>query len=321
MNEFSFRFRVDVAPGRAVASNAQVLALLETSEGQRVELVGLRDQPISKSGRLALHAHGWMTPDAAENAGKRLADVFLLALVRSKVGVESWARRGGGGFFSAFLGMLGEQTGQRVLNDSAGLAVYETNPPPRFEPFEVRATIAAPAESFVQSFRGLATIEIELRERERVAIDVFNASFFEPAADTRLLTLVMAIEALHEPALRPSKAVALVDSLIAQVQTSPLPELERGSLVGGLGGLRRESFRTTGRRLAEQRLGEAVYAGQSAPDFFEHCYALRNELVHGGDIRKAREASASVVGELERFVSDLLMWRFVVPTPSDQHGG
>jgi hypothetical protein len=321
MNEFSFRFRVDVAPGRAVSSNAQVLALLETSEGQQVELVGLRDQPISKNVRLALQAHGWVTPEAAENAGKRLADVFLLTLVRSKVGVESWARRGGGGVFRAGLGMLEEETGERVLNDSAGLAVYETNPLPRFASFNMRATIAAPAESFVQSFRSLATTEIELTERERVAIDVFNASFFEPAADTRLLTLVMAIEALLELALRPSDAVALVNSLIAQVRASPLPEPERDSLIGALRWLRRESIRRAGRRLAQQRLGEAVYAGQSAPDFFEHCYHLRSELVHGGDIRKAREASASAVGELERFVSDLLMWRFVVSTASDQHGG
>ena len=299
-----------------MSSNAQVLTLLETAEGQQIELVGLPDLPISKSVRLALQGHGWVTREAAEKAVERLADVFLLTMVRTRVGVESWARRGAGEYFSSYLSEVERASGQRVLNDSVGPTVYESSPPPRFESFNMRATIGATAEYVVKSFRSLATTEIELTDRERVAIDLFNASFFEPAADTRLLVLVMAIQPLIEPAQRPPDSVALVNAFIDKARTS-LPEPERKSLSNALQLLRHESYRDAGRRLAQQRLGEAVYAGQSASSFFDYCYTLRNRLVHGGDIRKAREASASVVMELERFVSELLTWRFVGTTGSD----
>jgi hypothetical protein len=101
-----------MASGYAL-SNEALTVLFETEQGQRVELSGLRERPISKSFWLSLKPYGWPSPEAA---GKRLADAFLLAFVRSRVGVES------------------------------------------------------------------ATAGIAPTDRERIALDLFNASFFEPAA-------------------------------------------------------------------------------------------------------------------------------------------
>ena len=72
------------------------------------------------------------------------------------------------------------------------------------------------AETFIQSFGQLAAVELDLSERERIGIDLVNASFFEPAADTRLIMLVVAIEALAERQPRSADAQRLVEELVAQ---------------------------------------------------------------------------------------------------------
>jgi len=265
MSTFSFRFRVDVAPGCTISSDAVVLPLFETPTGQCVELVG--EQGISKSTRLVLRAHGWPSTSEAEEAGSHMADAFVLALVRHRVGAEFWPRRASGVFHPAGLQMLEERTGSRVLNDRLGLMVYETDPAPRFASTNVVAVRGASAEEFVETFRRLASSCPRLTDRERVSIDLFIASFFEPAADTRLLMLVMAVEALLEFAPRSAEAVALVDGFITAVQSSCLPEPEQASLKGALEWLRQDSIRGAGRKLAAKLLGDKMYDGRPAPKF------------------------------------------------------
>lgn len=109
----------------------------------------------------------------------------------------------------------------------------------------------------------------------------------------------MAVEALLELAPRSTEAIAVVDSFIAAVERTPLPESERASLQGALRWLRQESIRSAGRKLATECLGDRTYDGRPAEKFFADCYDLRSELVHGGDIRKARERAGATAGQLE----------------------
>lgn len=62
---------------------------------------------------------------------------------------------------------------------------------------------------------------MELTPKERIAFEVFNASFFQPSADARFLLRVMAIEALLEPRPRDAAARQHVESLIAATQAEP----------------------------------------------------------------------------------------------------
>lgn len=206
---FSFRFRIEIAPGCSISSEATALPLFETSDGQIVELIG--EQGITKSARLVLKAHGWGSADDAEESGGRFSDALALALVRHRVGAELWARRASGMFFPEGLRMLEAQSGLRVLNDQAGLTVYETEPVPRFASMNARAVRGVSAQHFVETFRRVASHGRTRTDRAWVSIDLFNASFFEPAGDTRLIVLVMAVEALLELAPRSTEAVALVD--------------------------------------------------------------------------------------------------------------
>jgi hypothetical protein len=307
MPDYSFRLRVDVAPGVALNAETNVATLATSPNGGLVELMGATDLPISQSTRVSLRGSGYSSESEAERAGQHFSAAFALALVRHRVGVELWARRGGGMVLPAGLEMLEKQLGERVLNDSAGLMVFETDPPPKFASFNANAVRGASFEAFSKTFTELAKEAHPLSERERIAIDLYNASFFEPAADTRLITLVMAVEALLDLQPRQPEAIALVDSFCAAVHTSQLPAVNKQSLVSAASWLRRESISAAGRRLARERLGTKEYGHLVAEKFFARCYDVRSRLVHGSDSRVAMKDASDIVADLEVFASDLLV--------------
>jgi hypothetical protein len=311
MPDYSFRFRVDVASRSTLSSDAPVLRLLETPSGQHIELADSAGKQISKSQQLVLRARAWPTAQEATDAGQRFSDVFAVALVRHRVGVELWGRRGGGFVFAPGLQTLEALHGGRWLNDIPGLMVYQTDPPVSFVRPNATVQSGCSADAFIETFGTLAHTGIHLTDPERVAIDLFNASFFEPASDTRLLTLVMALEALVEPRRRSDDAVTLVRSFVDAVNRSQLSQSERDSLASQLGFLQTESISSAGRRLARERLGGRTYMGLDAPQFFTHCYDLRSRLMHGGDIRTELAGIGEASATLEVFVSDLLVARFL----------
>lgn len=310
VDAFEFRFRVNLAPGSRVSSQEKSLTL-DLPGMLPMAIVG--DAPnLADSSRLILKADGWRSKADAERAGSQFGDILTLALVKNQVGIELWARRGGGMFHPAGLRMLEQGDGRPVLNDHLGLMVYPSAPRPVFASMgDATIVVGRSADQICETFRALSITDPQLTDRERVAIDLFNASFFEPAADTRLITLVMAIEALLELQPRSPEAVTLVDSFIEQTRTSGLARKETTSLISTLTYLRNQSIGSAGRELAEARLDGKSYDGVSAPKFFDRCYQLRSTLVHGGDIRSAKEVAGTVAARLQEFVSDLILARFL----------
>lgn len=313
---YSFRYRFEIAPGCALSSDETVLRLGTTPDGHELELASPSGEPISQTRRLVLRSSGWRASDEAEKAGKVLSDKLALAFAKHRIGVELWKRRSSGVFTDAGLEMLGG--GERVLNDSQGLMVYTTHPAPRFASVGASVSRGTSPDGFVDSFQRAIRTSIELEDKERIALDLFNASFFEPASDTRFITLVIAIEALIQPRPRSTAATDLVNAFIEQVVSAELTVTERNSLAGSLRWLRSESIRGAGRRLVAERLKERQYGGQSAESFFARCYDIRSRLVHGNDPREAVGEVRATVADLEVLVSDLLTesyWPKTTKTP------
>jgi hypothetical protein len=203
--------------------------------------------------------------------------------------------------------MLGAQSGLRVLNDVHGLMVYESEPPPRFAAISADALRGVPQDHFEKIFSHALVRPRVINERERLSLELFNASFFQKSADSRFLVLVMAVEALLEPSLRSSAALLHVESLIAATnRPESLSPEEKQSLLGALSWLRYESINQTGRRLAEKYLGGQVYMNMKPPSFFSYCYNLRSRLVHSEHPLPPQQEIGAAVAQLEMFVSDIL---------------
>ncbi|TGJ96932.1 hypothetical protein DLJ96_02485 [Actinotalea fermentans ATCC 43279 = JCM 9966 = DSM 3133] len=144
-----------------------------------------------------------------------------------------------------------------------------------------------------------------LDERQRLAYDLFSASFSQPASDARFLMLSMALETLIEQAPRSTAECGQIDAMIRSLQESDLEQGAIASLVGSLRSLKRESVGQAGRRLAAG-LSPRQYLGRSAVDFFAYSYELRSKLVHGHVPRPSRPVVDECSAWLEQFVGHLL---------------
>ena len=128
------------------------------------------------------------------------------------------------------------------------------------------------------------------------------------------MTYVTAVEALLEPAPRPTQVQAVVASLEAMVSAATLLRDEKQSLLSTLAWLHNESIGQAGRRLARELLSGREY-GKLPPDkFFQQKYDLRSNIVHrghqGDSIDLLEESN-----EMCRFVGDLLAASIGVPDP------
>ena len=143
-------------------------------------------------------------------------------------------------------------------------------------------------------------------ERERLAFELYSASYFEPTPRARFLTLIMAIESLLRPEYRTKKAQSVVQNIIEYTKSSELNKSEIDSLLGSLQWLQRDSISKTGRDLANKYLCGEKYLEKTANNFFTYCYSLRSEMVHQGKTKEKNINLNTVVSELQRFISDLL---------------
>lgn len=308
MQPYSFRCRFDRSPNSALGIDAlQWVWKTPTGTPDVVLCSPVSGTPIKDSERLVLKSDGWPSEEAAEKAASDYIPVLKVALAKLRVGADFghwgpesvWTKDG--------LAFLEKRTGGRTLNDIHGLMLYESDPPPVFAHTSVSAVRVVQQERFEALFSQGVEKGCSLSDAEETAFRLFNASCFQITADARFLLLVMAIESLLEPRSRTPAAVEHVASMIdATKQSKLLSPVERASLLGSLEWLKLDSITSTGRRLAEERLGNRKYGGRKAPAFFAYSYDFRSRLVHGKKPFPSFAEVNWVVGPLELFVSDLL---------------
>jgi hypothetical protein len=275
---------------------------------------GVPDTSIKDAGQWVLIGEGYNSENEALEAGKRYQDALMLALAKIHMGADFGSRVPTGFITNYGLQYFREQINQRALNNVHGLMVYESLPPAKFIEINMNPVLGRNKDTFEETFCSAIAQKPQLTDRERLALSLYHASFFQPTADTRFLLLVMAIEALIEPKPKSDKAIACVTVFIDQISSSSLPLDEKNSLIGSLRWLRDESISHAGKRLATETLGDKTYDGKKAAKFFSHVYSLRSNLVHGNMPYPTFNEISGVVATLENFVSDLLT--ISLPTPT-----
>lgn len=305
--DYSFRIRVDRSPTDTIEVAEPELSLVAAAETRRISLKNkTADEPLKEAQYFVLMGTGYPTEAEAKSAGEAYEAVLMVALAHVRVGADFGYRAAKGSFTSEGLKWLEQQHGQRMLNDVHGLMIYTAEPKPRFALSTAKMLRGASKDSFLEAFAAAEKAHPAIDVRARLAFSLFNASFFQPTADSRFLLLVMSIEALIDPAPRSAESQSHVKSLIAATKVAPIPPQERESMLGAIRWLQRESINQAGRRLVEVRLGARQYDGRSAPDFFTHVYQMRSNLVHGNLPYPTFEMVGAVAAPLEVFVSELL---------------
>lgn len=280
-------------------------------DGREIKLSAFgRDVSIKESEELILTGCGYPTAEGAEAAGSAFRDGFALAMARNLVGADFRSRGPsstitplGLRHFASLLRVKGP-----VAEDKYGLSVHQELAGLGFIKMgDVNPVVTKPVEKLIGSLNEFLTSAPKLTTPERVALEFFNASFFQTSADARFLLLMTAIETLIEPTKRSSEARNHIDALIEATSVNEaMREEERKSIRGSLGFLKEESFRQAGKRMVAERLGDREYEGKAAAKYFLDCYDFRSQLVHGKDPIPTWAEVNQMNGTLERFVSDLL---------------
>jgi hypothetical protein len=208
--------------------------------------------------------------------------------------------------------VLGDQPGVTVFEDQSGLRFVASNAEGCKRPSrEWNRLVLTQAVGLHDPLKG----------PERLAFDLYSGSFFQSSADSRLLMLTMAVEALLDLQPRSDAARAHVTAMIEATEANTdLTQAERRSLRGSLTWLQDESIGQAGRRLA-RTLETRTYGGQAPGAFFTRCYEMRSALTHGQVPRPNRNDVDVLAANLEIFVADLLSGRLLTEFPDSPWQG
>lgn len=202
---YTFRIRFNRSPHDTIQSEAAELIMMVPDKGTAVLLRNPKtDQPIKDADQLVLIGDGYSSEKEAIEAGLRFQHVLMVALARVRVGADFGERAPKGMYTNYGLTMLAEQIGQRVINNVHGLTVFPSEPKPRFVSSNVVGIRGSSPDVFKVAFLSSNAQQPSLTNRDLLAYSLFNASFFQPTADSRFLLLVMAVEALIETVDRKS---------------------------------------------------------------------------------------------------------------------
>ncbi len=195
-----------------------------------------------------------------------------------------------------------------VQEDHLGITIFRDDPKPKFVRLNASAIVSSPAQDLVDHLTSSIGRSRPSSAKAEVAAGLYAITHFQGRAPARFLLLFVSIEALLEPAPRSQGAQAHVQSLIQATQSADIPPDERNSIVSAISSLTSKSIGQAGRDAAAALLMGQTYEGLDPASFFSRVYRMRNDIVHRGEIRP--EEVHSVLGEMDRFVSDLISHHF-----------
>ena len=233
MSGYSFRTRFYRSPTDTLNIDSYKWEWPLVEDGRSLVLCShQKENTIQNSPILVLKSDGWPSESDALKAANKYVNALMLTLARLRIGADFGNRGPKSVVTNAGLDMIAAKTGCRVLNDEHGLMFYKSEPQPKFVSMSTNMLRGVKKEHFEKAFSYSINLSREISERERMSMELFNASFFQKSADSRFLVLVMAIEALLEPAERSSVARAHVKQLISVTkETDTLSQNEKDSFI------------------------------------------------------------------------------------------
>jgi hypothetical protein len=129
----------------------------------------------------------------------------------------------------------------------------------------------------------------EITEKDALALELFNSSYFENSPRTQFLILIQMLETLAERANRPKNIISTLDEILKDLKAEKLRSQKRpddaeniGRIISSIGGLKKESITQAITRLAEGLCGEGKFGQLTSSEFVQKCYKIRGSLTHSG---------------------------------------
>lgn len=312
----AYRFRVCfclVGEG-GITSDAESIEFVSKALGLTLKFSSAsKGVPIGKNDRFQVSGGSFTTADEALSAAQKV----WTALLRRSVVMRRGLDLGQHSLKSFGMTEYGKQLiatqlkADRVEPDHLGITIYADDPTPTFVRMNVKGVVSSTVQHWADDLASSVGRYSFKSPASDTAAGIYAITHFVGRAHARFLLLFVSLEALFEPSPRSVKARAHVDSLIAATNSSDLAEDEKSAISSQLTFLRQTSIGQTGRELAKTRLTGKKYLDKDPEDFFRYAYRIRNDIVHSADIDPT--ALQNLLGEMDRFVSDILATEYVEP--------
>jgi hypothetical protein len=306
-----FRFRLTIASNRAgIFRFAQPSVVVPLPEGLTLEVVARNADTLSEASNLHFDGHGFEDESAARAAGERLR--LRLRVLDAILGLGLHVPLTdtiSGGASLAVKKEMAEQHGVTVLDNVWGLATS----PDDGQHVEIVAAAEArvhPSDPsyLITGLQKLWDLDVQFNQNAEDALSILSLATRETSERAAFLTTFLALEALLPRERRSPAALDLLEALRTMVLSSSLSQSEQSSLLGALGSLSDESFRTVLMRLADRMTAPQQIAGKPVKDFLDECIRIRNAIAHkallGPDV-----ALGALTKTLREFVLALI-WTF-----------
>ena len=307
-DQFEFRLRFVLGSGYRINAGTSEVVLAELPTGAKITLrAGSADQAISDTATLILIGRPFESEVGARETGLRARTALMLWAAENLIGIDFGDDLTHTSIGDTFKQDVEQRFGVSIRPEVHGIDVFPVEPPSVV--FSIRADghVLKRFDQFQQEFAE-RLVSGSISDKQQVAFDLFLGSFFDSQPESRVVSLISAIEALLRRDLRPATSQALLDRFVDAVRNEPtLPAADVQGLVGGIEDLRRQSIGASGRQLVGSLLGEREFGGMGAAKFFRQCYSLRSEIVHQGHPSDQSLDLEGVESDLRRMVSAIKM--------------
>ena len=246
---------------------------------QSVELMPIK--PVLGSNYIDLRSHGYSEADARASA-KKLSDMLLLVGAKAGYGVD--LTQGQMAFSEELIAGHFQKHGEHLTPDNGGVTIYEE--PAFFMRFTAQATVSEDVVSFENHLGQIGSLKLPMTERQRIAAELVNDTYFEPSLNAVFVLSITAVEALC-PEKIPSaffqSAVAVIVALVKGARRlAALFRLEDrvrdlDELISKLEGLQKRGSVRQGYMTKLHALFDRKRARE-----FDELYARRSGFVHNG---------------------------------------
>lgn len=312
----SFGFRVCfILNGEgSLTSNEEFISFIALKPAIPLKLSsGTAGVNIGKTDRFSISGGLFETADDAQTAAERVRVALLHRATATRRGIDLGQQSLKGFMMSAY----GKQyvaelfKVHAVQEDHLGITVFRDDQKPKFVRMKATGLVSSQAQAMVDDLSAAVGRYKFATEESEIAAGIYAISHFVGLAPARFLLLFVSLETLFKPTPRPEAAQNHVQLLIETTKQAQIPTDERDAIASALTFLKSKSIAQTGRELAATLLEGQTYEGMDAATFFSHVYKMRNDVVHRGKIDPT--AVNSVLGEFDRFVSELICRHYVEP--------
>ncbi len=310
--EYKFRFCFEFAHKGTFTGDSEAIEFYANNENDQLKLSAVDgEKKFCSSSIFSLSGGPYKSKGEALIAAEHAKLSIIKYSINQRVGIDIGNNKLPGGLTNEGKNMLTQQHDMPVLDDVLGITIFEAIPQPLFVRFQMNGVVKKSTETFVENIISSFKQYLFISKKAELASELFVMSHLESTTRARFLALFMSLEALFDPIKRVESTRAHVDKLISITKNSELEQSDKDSMQGALSWLKSESIAQTGKRIAAEYLEGNKYYSLDPVPFFRKIYELRNSLIHRGATNIAE--LHSIIGDLERFVSDVLERQFVKP--------